>query len=145
MESTIKIDFESGIGKPVLKIITPNELNEDSDVRDKLVHDFLHTPSVADRNSLFSTATYFDLKSPFKLTTIQPLNYFDVLDRLKWEIVLRIMTIKEASDCREFLDWIRNESNPNSEGVTKSPVRYDDYLKVVEFFEWVSKQPYIEK
>lgn len=139
MESTIKIDYSSAVNQPVIKIITPKELNEDSDVRDKLLSQFLHDPVLADRNVLFSLAEHFDLKSPFKLTTIKALDYFTMIDEIKNILLFRIMDRDSVSESREFYDMI-----PVSDGVQKSPPDYDKFIKVVEFFKWVQDQPYIE-
>lgn len=140
MESTIKIDYSSIVSKPVIKIINPKELNEDSDVRDRMVSDFLHDPVLRDRNTIFVLHQHFDLKSPFKLTTIKSVDYFEAIEEIKNQILFRVLSADSVSECRELYDTIQI-----AEGVQKAPVGYDKFLKIVEFFKWVSEQDYIDK
>lgn len=146
MESTVRIDYSSSPASPVIKIIAPKQLQEDSDPKDRLVEDFLYTACVADRNQLFYLANAFDLESPFKLSIIAPLGYFTELEQLRSHIERRVMTFENRCKCHETLDTAKKETTGEQSKQTRPiPVEYGSYIKIKEFFDWVSEQPYVEK
>jgi len=147
MESTVRIDYSSSPASPVIKIITPKHLQEDSDPKDRLVEDFLYTACVADRNQLFYLANAFDLESQFKLSIIAPLGYFTELEKLRSHIERRVMTFETKCECHEFYDNQKQRIPQDSDAkmATKCPADYTTYIKIREFFDWVGEQPYIEK
>lgn len=147
MESTVRIDYSSSPASPVIKIITPKKLHEDSDPKDRLVEDFLYSVGVADRNKLFYLAQSFDLESDLKLAIIAPLNYFNELEKLRSHIECRVMTLEAISECHELYDDFKKQANKKTDPdiVVKVPARYEDYLKIRDFFDWVDAQNYVEK
>ena len=99
MESTVRIDYNSHI--PVIKIIAPKQLHEDSDPKDRLIEEFLYTPCVHDRNRLFYLYQNFDLETPFRLSTIAAIGYFEEIAKLREHIERRIMSFDAICECRE--------------------------------------------
>lgn len=145
MESTIRIDYNSSPASPVIKIITPKSLNEDSDPKDRLVQDLLRTASVTDRNNLFQVQVSFPLESSFNLTTLVPIRYFDEPDELRKYVERRVMGFEDICECQEFETTIVPEMNEEVKNAIKAPADYARYLEIKRFFNWVSEQPYVQK
>lgn len=145
MESTIRIDYNSSPASPVIKIITPKCLNEDSDPKDRLVQDLLRTACVADRNNLFQVQVSFPFESSFNLTTLVPIRYFDEPDELRKYVERRVMGFEDICECREFETTIVPEMNEEAKNAIKAPADYARYLEIKRFFNWVSEQPYVQK
>lgn len=147
MESTVRIDYSDSPSTPVIKIINPKQLHEDSDPKDKLVESFLFTSSVADRNQLFYLANHFPLETPYKLSIIAPLHYFTELEKLREHIERRVMAFDSVLECHEFYDNNQKLTHTKIDYniVVKAPSRYGDYLKIKDFFDWIESMPYVEK
>lgn len=149
MKSTLKIDYlsRSDSSIPVIKIIQPNEVFEDSqtvdyDVRDKLIRDFLMRPGYSDRNYWFALDTYFgnDLKEPtLFISTIAAIKEEELFEKFRYAILNRLVPYqslieltapKPAPEERKSID----EHKKNAE---KAPKGFVEYLKIIEFFEWL--------
>jgi len=148
VKSTIKIDLESqnSGSTPVIKIIQPvdvlDENSSDFDIRDKLIRDFLHQPSMVERNSLFELATFYPhpMDEPrVNITTIAPVKEENVLYKIRHMVLNRLVpydTIVELNSCGQVA--VKNKKK----GQSPMPLRGDLYFKIHEFFDWVDKEGY---
>lgn len=155
MESTLKIDYSGrGVhGIPVIKIIQPVHLVESTnneaieDVRDRLIAEFLHTPSMVNRNHFFRLDTYGPLPTgkenikPIAVTTISAIEEGQMFHTFKHAILDRLISYDNLVEINEFKNSI--VINPEQSG-NHGPVPsgYDKYLKIQEFFDWLWDQPY---
>jgi hypothetical protein len=100
MESTLKIATESRGTHltPIIKIIQPIALvnpdpTEDYDERDKLIANFLHTPCMAERNTLFEVCSHYphpmNEDAQVYITTIAALEENNFLHRMRWAMIHR--------------------------------------------------------
>lgn len=103
MKAKVTIDYESGTTMtPVIKIVTPlpdrDLFDKYDDPRDRLVADFLHTPSCFERNHLFETKTYGNILnngSPVgtqDITTIGAVPYDRILYTFKHILLNRYVS-----------------------------------------------------
>lgn len=145
MESTIRIGYNGSPSTPIIKIIAPKQITEDADPKDELVRDFLSTASVTDKHQLFYLQNQFPLESPFHVSIIAPMSYFDEPEMLRKFIERRVLPFEDICECREYETKIVPEMNDQAKRENPAPARYGTYLKLKDFFEWVGAQPYVEK
>lgn len=144
MKSTIKIDTEQG--QPILKIVQPIDCvnftlqNDDYDVRDKLLAEFIQKPSMTDWNGWFRVNTHFT--HPFEnpthqITTIAPVEVDELFNLFKHNILNRLVPYNTIVAI--------NSGQEKSQG---------KHAKIMEFFNWLGEQkcatyeeqhPYIEQ
>lgn len=130
MKSSIKIDTEQG--QPILKIIQPIDCinftlqNDDYDVRDKLLSEFIQKPSMADWNGWFRVNTHFThpLENPtHQITTIAPVTVDELFNLFKHNILNRLVPYNTIIAI--------NSGQEKSQG---------KHAKIMEFFNWLSEQ-----
>jgi hypothetical protein len=130
MKSTIKIDTEQG--QPILKIVQPIDCvnftlqNDDYDVRDKLLSEFIQKPSMTDWNGWFRVNTHFT--HPFEnpthqITTIAPVEVEELFNLFKHNILNRLVPYNTVIAI--------NSGELKSKG---------KHAKIIEFFNWLSEQ-----
>lgn len=137
MKSTIKIDYERSYeNEPILKIVTKRTLvqklnspnfNEEEDVRDKLVKDFLHSPMKMERNFMFELKTYFNVDDE-DFATIGPVKYENMLYKIRHIILNRFVEYNDLvifnsrmaegnelyRKIHSFFDWLDNLEKENN-------------------------------
>lgn len=153
MKSTLKIDFQSRYtgGMPVVKIVQPLELNnarydhsQDVDPKDTMLSHFLHTPSMVERNMWFKVSTFFNTphESPtHSVTNIEPVQADDILPSFKNTLLsmyvpfrsLNTISFNRYSTLLD--DWKQPAFCPKTG--EEVPDKYDIYLKINEFFNWL--------
>lgn len=139
MKSTIKIDYESQDMIPIIRITQPfyreigsgktpapgvNEIynEDDEDVRDKLVRNFLHSSSKVHRYGYFKLDTYYPYTNG-DITTIRPVQ--DLTEEFKDRVRITIENLgKEAF----------RKIGPGAAYSYDAVKR--DLAKAEEFFEW---------
>lgn len=132
MKSSIKIDYERYENDPVIKITIPKSSktltqsithsptsNDEEDVRDKLVKDFLHSPMKVERNFLFELKTYFSTDEA-DIATLGAVKYENIMYKLRHTVLSRLVSYNDIVLFNSAL------SEPNQV-----------YKKVHEFFDWV--------
>ena len=151
MKSTVKIDLLSreDNSTPAIKIIQPidqplsgqnygviNVQDDDLDVRDKLVRDFLNRPGYAKRNNLFRIAGYYPNNKPqptAHITFIEPIRHEDLGAVVRQAILERMV----ASDFLEAVDMPQDTPNDIDDFTI---YQRETYKKINEFFDWVNKE-----
>lgn len=152
MESTLKIDYSGrGVhGIPVIKIVQPLYLVESTnneaieDVRDRLISEFLHTPCMVHRNHFFRLDTYGgpiptgkQNDKKISVTTISAIEEGQMFHTFKHAILDRLISYDNLVEINEF-----ERSSSNINGFGKTPLDYDKYLQIKQFFDWLWDQPY---
>lgn len=138
MKSTLKIDYERGQeNPPVIKIIIPDsespvkeptpgyftKINDDEDVRDKLLRDFLHSPGYDEPNSFFEVKTSFPVEG-HRLTTIGPIKYDRLFYVFKHAIINTIIPYDDIIHI-------------NTEDGLAGSVAVATHQKIKEFFDYI--------
>lgn len=142
MKSSVKIAYEgSGLGgKPVIKFITPktgyhtpgySESDEqDEDPRDVLMKDFLHCPTLIDRNGVFRLGTYFSTNIG-EITTIEPVvGYTDQMYFFRHQVLNKHVPYDTIVHLNRYGIPDRN--------IVQEDLKWNDidrYIKIHEFFD----------
>lgn len=145
MGSTLKIATSNrGVhGVPVIKIIQPLDLidppiYEGVELKDELIASFLHTPCMAHPNSLFRVDTRWTAEeSKVRITTISAIEEGQMFHTFKHAILDRLISYDSLVEINEF-----EISSSNINGLGKTPLDYDKYLQIKQFFDWLWDQPY---
>lgn len=147
MESTLKIDYQ-GRGThfvPVIKIVQPivtagtSSDDEFDDPKDKLIYDFLNTPLMNRKNSLFEVHSNFSHPSEnpkVYITTISAIEEDNLFSRIKRIIQERLISDYDFYECHN-----KDKSN-NVDNEVPMPIGFDKYQKIETFFDWLSKEDY---
>jgi hypothetical protein len=144
MKSTIKIDTEQG--QPILKIVQPIECvnftlqNDDYDVRDKLLSEFIQKPSMTDWNGWFRVNTHFT--HPFEnpthqITTIAPVEVSELFTLFKHNILNRLVPYNTICAI--------NEGKEKSQGKHDKIIEFFNWLNEQEWATWEEQHPYLEQ
>jgi hypothetical protein len=143
MKSTIKITTECGV--PAIKIIQPIDCvnfvnnNEDYDVRDKLLSEFIQKPSMTDWNGWFRVNTHFT--HPFEnpthqITTIAPVEVGELFNLFKHNILNRLVPYNTICAI--------NEGKEKSQGKHAKIMEFFNWLEEQEGATWEEQHPYLE-
>ena len=140
MKSTLKIDLQGQ--NPIIKIIRPDEVvklqeTDDYDVKDKLINDFLKNPLYHNNYEWFQIASNFQVEGKqVVLTTIAPVLEETLFERFKCTILSRIVPYNTLVEIEKY-----KASDPKN-GREKGFNREHEAEKIIEFFDWLSKQEY---
>lgn len=149
MKSTVKIDYAgSGFGgTPVIKITRPIEAIElsefeDEDVRDRLVNDFLHTPGMVERNTLFTARTYGSPGGNAKIdvTTIGAVDLSGQFYLFRHSILNRLVPYESIIR----LNKAAHEVDGDKTIANQMPERGEVYFKIKEFFDYIYKLEWVK-
>ena len=144
MKSTIKITTECGI--PAIKIIQPIDCinfvnnNEDYDVRDKLLSEFIQKPSMTDSNGWFRVITHFT--HPFEnpthqITTIAPIEVGELFNLFKHNILNRLVPYNTVVAI--------NSGEQKSQGKHAKIMEFFNWLETQEWATWEEQHPYLSE
>lgn len=129
MNSTVKIALQSGINGsiPIIKIIQPRitNLEEDLDVRDQSIKDFLQRPSMVERNHWFVLDTYGpnNFENPVAdISTIAAVPNEHLFYKFRHTILNKLIAEEE------IVETNRAERKPS-----------EAFQKINDFFDWVDK------
>lgn len=140
MKSTLKVDLSTSI--PVIKVIQPLEVvqyreEDDCDVRDKILKEFLHSPSKAVRNELFSLHTYFPhpMENPtLYVTTIAAIPVENYFETFKCQIMSKMVPYYDRIEFAKGNTGIKQGDVQTTE---KS--YYQTYKAIEDFFAMLEK------
>lgn len=144
MKSTIRIDTEQG--QPILKIVQPIDCvnftlqNNDYDVKDKLLSEFIQKPSMTDWNGWFRVNTHFT--HPFEnpthqITTIAPVMVDELFNLFKHNILNRLVPYNTIIAI--------NSGEEKSQGKHAKIMDFFNWLDEQEWATWDEQHPYIEE
>lgn len=144
MKSTIRIDTEQG--QPILKIVQPIDCvnftlqNNDYDVKDKLLSEFIQKPSMTDWNGWFRVNTHFThpYENPtHQITTIAPVMVDELFNLFKHNILNRLVPYNTIIAI--------NSGEEKSQGKHAKIMDFFNWLDEQEWATWEEQHPYIEE